>query len=435
MAEKKKKAASIAGKKSEEIYVRMLGVFSVEYNGQEVALGRNNSAKFIQLLQVMWLQGDKGITKERLINYLYERDNLSNANNSFNNLVYQMRKQMVSAGLPDADYVLKRDKLFVTDKSIPLKVDAIEFRTLCEKAEAAKSDEEKYKYYRAAFDLYAGELLPDIANELWVITESISYRKLYESCVNWVGQYLREKKEYDEMYEIYRRGAEIYKDKDWQIDQIDALLEKGEYKEAYVLYKDTVHMYADEMGLPPSEKLMDCFRKMSSKLTSLPSEIGKIHEDLKYNQSIYNDGNADGGAYYCTYPSFVDAYHILSRNMERSGQSIFMMLCSLVDYEGKQFRDARKIKTYSAMFQEALQTVLRKGDTFCRYSQTQFLILLVGTNQEGCEVVYQRIAAEVKRREGTRVGVRYNIVSIADLSETQRTENDFSRKWKEITED
>ena len=431
---KNKTADNAVQNADETIRVKMLGSFSLNYKGQEVALGRNNSAKFIQLLQIMWLMQDKGITKDRLISALYERDALSNANNSFNNLVYQMRKQMISAGLPDAEYVIKKDKLFYADYTIPIEVDATRFKTLCEKAETMEDGPEKYAVCKEAFGLYAGELLPEISTELWVITESISYRKMYEQCVDWMGQYLRSTNEYDEMQEIFGRAVTIYRDNDWQIDQIDALLAKGEYKEAYALYKTTVHMYADEMGLPPSEKLQECFRKMSNKLTSLPGEITEIQSDLRRSHELVDDGNANGGAYYCTYPSFVDAYHILGRNMERSGQSIFMMLCSLVDYEGKQFRDQRKIKTYSAMFQDVLQEILRRGDTFCRYSQTQFLILLVGTAQEGCEVVYGRIEAKVRELVGTRVNIRYNIVSIADLPESEEGDAGFSNRWHEIAD-
>ena len=409
--------------------VKMLGTFSISYNGQEVALGRNNSAKFIQLLQVMWLTGGKGITKDRLISYLYERDSLSNANNSFNNLVYQMRRQMVAAGLPDADYVIKKDKLFTTDPEVEVEIDAVDFARLCDEAENTSDEKEKYEKYREAYELYVGELLPEISTEIWVITESIRYRKMYEAAVNWIGDYLRREKNYDEMYNVYARAAEIYKDNDWQIDMIDALLEKGDYKEAYVLYKTTVHLYADEMGLPPSEKLLECFQKMSHKITSLPSEISEINKELQRSHELVDDGNRNGGAYYCTYPSFIDAYHILGRNMERSGQSIFMMLCTLVDYEGKQFRDQRKLKNYSAMFQKVLQEVLRKGDTFCRYSQSQFLMLLVGASQEGCEVVYQRIASKVKAAEGTRVGVRYNIVSIAEIPKSDNVFESFAKSW------
>ena len=86
------------------------------------------------------------------------------------------------------------------------------------------------------------------------------------------------------------------------------------------------------------------------------------------------------------------------------------------------------------MFQDVLQEILRRGDTFCRYSQTQFLILLVGTAQEGCEIVYGRIKAKVRELVGTRVNIRYNIVSIADLPESEEGDAGFSNRWHEIAD-
>lgn len=41
------------------------------------------------------------------------------------------------------------------------------------------------------------------------------------------------------------------------------------------------------------------------------------------------------GAYYCSFPSFIDIYHVISRMMERSGISVYIMLCTLTDKNGE----------------------------------------------------------------------------------------------------
>ena len=91
--------------------IRMLGGFTISYDGQEIALGRSSTAKFIQLLQIVWLHGEKGISKEQVMNSLYDREQVSNINNSLNNLIYRMRRQMVQAGLPEAMYICNQDGL------------------------------------------------------------------------------------------------------------------------------------------------------------------------------------------------------------------------------------------------------------------------------------------------------------------------------------
>lgn len=68
------------------------------------------------------------------------------------------------------------------------------------------------------------------------------------------------------MYRIYEKAAKIYPDSDWQAYQIEALISQENYKEAYQLYDTTVRRYTDDMGLPPSDKMLENYRKMSRKL-------------------------------------------------------------------------------------------------------------------------------------------------------------------------
>lgn len=82
------------------LHVTMFGGFSMRYGDQEIVLGRNTTAKFVQLLQLVWLYGDRGLSKPQIVRELYDVDDLSNPNNSFNNLLFQLRRQTVSAGLP-----------------------------------------------------------------------------------------------------------------------------------------------------------------------------------------------------------------------------------------------------------------------------------------------------------------------------------------------
>ena len=55
----------------ETLHVRMLGGFILHYGNEEIILGRNTTAKFVQLLQMVWLEGNKGISKTQIVRYLY----------------------------------------------------------------------------------------------------------------------------------------------------------------------------------------------------------------------------------------------------------------------------------------------------------------------------------------------------------------------------
>ena len=152
---------------------------------------------------------------------------------------------------------------------------------------------------------------------------------------------------------------------------------------------------------------------MSAQIDNAQSRINEIQSELVINRK--EDDREDDGAYDCSYPSFMDAYHILSRNMERTGYSVYMMLCTLVDYEGKPIHNRDKLKSRSESLYEAIRQTLRQGDTFTRYSNSQYLILLVGTSQEDCDIIYRRISRKLKEIAGPRSEFRYSVVSLAEL--------------------
>ena len=396
------------------LQVRLLGKFSLIYDGKEVTPGRNNASKFTQLLQIVWLQGDKGVYKDELISALYGEEETLNISNSFNNLLYQMRKQMVAAGLPAESYVKKHKKMFIIDPAVPVWVDALDFKDNYRKGHDTEDPELKYEYFNKAFELYQGELLPALSTETWVIMESVALRKMYDEIVAWLGEYILNKKEYEEAYHIYGRAAEIYPENDWQVGQIETLIAKGDYKNALRVYDSTVAYYTTELGLPIPEKLLDVYHKMSAKIDNAPGQIHQIQAEMTQDRRSV-EVTDDEGAYDCSYPSFIDAYHILSRNMERTGYSVFMMLCTLVDYEGKMIRNQDKLRARSQALWEAIHDTLRQGDTFTKYSNSQFLILLVGTSQEDCDIIYRRINRRLKEIAGSRADFKYSVVSLAEL--------------------
>lgn len=396
-----------------KLHIQLFGGLAITYEGKSISIGKNKTAKYIQLLEIVWLSGDRGISKDSLINILYDREEQSNISNSFNNLIYQMHKQLKKSGLPDGDYIVNRDGIFFPDDKIDIESDAVEFVQCVEKARKCEDKVAEVALYRQAFDLYVSELLPEISTQEWVIMKSVQYQKMYAECVISLGNYYQKRKDYDSMYRVYKKAAELYPDDEWQVGEINALIGMESYKDAYAIYNDTVRYYTDELGITPSNDLLECYDKMSRQITNSPNEILQIRDDiLEHRESVVKD---DEGAYDVSYPSFIDAYHILSRNMERSGQSVYMMLLTLVDYEGKKIANQAKLENRSKLLQEAISETLRQGDTYCKYSASQYLVLLVGTSKESCKIVFRRVLNKLKILAGPRTELEYSVVSLAEL--------------------
>lgn len=87
----------------------------------------------------------------------------------------------------------------------------------------------------------------------------------------------------------------------WQVWEIDSLISMSRYKEGLEVYRNTEKRLMDELGIAPSPQLVERFRFMGERASQAAGAI----EDIKYR--LMEKENV-AGAYYCSYPSFVDVY-------------------------------------------------------------------------------------------------------------------------------
>lgn len=117
------------------------------------------------------------------------------------------------------------------------------------------------------------------------------------------------------------------------------------------------------------------------------------------------------GGYQCSYPVFRGIYHTVSRLMERGGQSVYLMLCTLVDGKGNPMKEGERLDEMSRRLNHAIRFSIRHGDIMNQYGSGQFLVLLVNTTREDCEIVERRINQKflIGRQ---RTGVAYHVNSV-----------------------
>ena len=71
--------------------VRMLGDFSITYDGRQVSFGKNTTTKAMKLLQILIYYGEQGI-REKLLNALYVREELADAANNLRVTAHRLKK-------------------------------------------------------------------------------------------------------------------------------------------------------------------------------------------------------------------------------------------------------------------------------------------------------------------------------------------------------
>ena len=406
-------------KKKTKIYVQMLGRFSLTVGDKILDLGNNSKANFLKLTEIVMLRGFGGVSKRDLIDGIFGHKALLDENNSLNNLLHQARTQLKKAGMPGKKIIDGKRGVYAPEIHADYEyvLDVQEFEDICIKAKNEKKEEKKLSLYRKAFAVYKGELLPEFATDYWVILESVRLKRLYDDVIDFLGKHYKNKEEYEELFELYDKANKIYPDNGWQIEMIDALILRKDYKTAYELYTKCAHYYQDELEVPIPEALRSCYDRLSDNVRVVTDDIRQIQANIvRKDEKLKSEMGAKKlGAYLCPFTSFIDVYHVLRRNLERRGSSIFMMLCTLVDYEGKPIHNQDKLNARAEILEQSLSEGLRKGDVYTKYSPSQYLILLIGTKREDCAIIYQRISRRVKELAGSRAEFRYRIVSLAEI--------------------
>lgn len=398
--------------------VRMLGCFSLEYKGKELVLDRNNVSKTTQLFQLLLLHTqDGGISKAALIDALYGRAEVENKNGSLNNTLFRLRKQLKAAGLPESNYININGGMCTWDPEIAVWVDVCEFENLVALIRKEKRETDRLHLLMEAWKCYRGEFLPDMIGENWAAVENVKCRDDYFMCTEELCKWLKEHERYEDLHRVSHVAAKIYPFDEWQIWEIESLIGMSRYKEGLEVYKDTERLLFEEMGVEPSAKMLEQFLFMGERTSQAAGAIGDIKERLKEKDEAV-------GAYYCPFPSFIDIYHVFSRMMERSGLSVFVMLCTL-DYAKDSVSDEVE-KEMSEVLKDAIQSSVRKGDFYTRYNVRQYIVMLIGIIQENCPIVTKRIDKAFRRLNGGKKSpqVDFYVASVGEVCDTDATDND-----------
>lgn len=398
--------------------VRMLGCFSLEYKGKELVLDRNNVSKTTQLFQLLLLHTqDGGISKAALIDALYGRAEVENKNGSLNNTLFRLRKQLKAAGLPESNYININGGMCTWDPEIAVWVDVCEFENLVALIRKEKRETDRLHLLMEAWKCYRGEFLPDMIGENWAAVENVKCRDDYFMCTEELCKWLKEHERYEDLHWVSHVAAKIYPFDEWQIWEIESLIGMSRYKEGLEVYKDTERLLFEEMGVEPSAKMLEQFQFMGERTSQAAGAIGDIKERLKEKDEAV-------GAYYCPFPSFIDIYHVFSRMMERSGLSVFVMLCTL-DYAKDSVSDEVE-KEMSEVLKDAIQSSVRKGDFYTRYNVRQYIVMLIEISQENCPIVTKRIDKAFRRLNGGKKSpqVDFYVASVGEVCDTDATDND-----------
>ena len=399
-------AATTTEMRSDVLYVKMLGGFSMTYNGKTIAGSSKSSvSQNYALLQILIHAREKGVTRDRLEELLFGDREVENAHHSLRSVIYNAKKYLEKAGLPKVNYIISEKDVFYWTGEIEVEEDAYEFERLHDEARSESDQQKRLEEYLKASYEYGGEFLPMQSGSVWAVREAMRYAQMFAECVENAGNILRETESFEQMKELGQYASSIAPLSDWESLTMEALVRMRKYDEAIRLYEGTVTYYLDELGVHPSGRIVEWFEHLGKGVTHRHSVL----EDIKCSL----DGNDDSeeGGYLCSYPVFQGIYRSNRRLVERTGTSSYLMLCTILDGKGNPMKEGSVLERLSDRLIDSARRSVRRGDTLCAYGKGQCLILLVNTTREDCSVVEQRLNRNfIVGRQ--RISIQYDVSGV-----------------------
>ncbi len=391
--------------KNNILYVQMFGSFSMSWNGKPlIRTSKSSETQFAYLMQLILHNCENGVSKEQLEQVLFENRDVSDLNHAMHSVIYNAKKKLKAAGLPEVNYIEQRKGMYFWTREIPVKEDAAEMERLYQAAVSQEDPRKKTELYIEACHCYSGEFLEIQAGSIWAAQESRKYRELFCSCVEAAAGLLKEEEDYFRMKKLGQYAAKVYPLADWELVTMEALVGMGNDEEAIRFYNDTVEFYLQEQGLRPSERLLEMLNKLGTQIEHQYEVLDSIQMQLSKEEE-------ETGGYLCSYPVFHGIYHMVRRMMERGGQSVYLMLCTVVDSKGNPMKDGAMLEELSERLEDAVWRSVRRGDAVTRYGKGQYLILLINTTHENCKILQKRINERFLIRR-QRTGIRYHVNSV-----------------------
>ena len=405
----------IKEKEDNVLHAQMFGSFSLIWNGKYIAGGsRSSETQFAYLMQLLLHHKERGISRGQLRKNLFEDRDIKDFQHAARSVIYNAKKKLREAGLPDVNYIEQRDGIYYWTQKSPVEEDAAVFDGLYLQAEQEPDPDRKLEIYLKACHCYTGEFLENQTAVVWVAQEAMRYRKLFCACAEQAVLLLRERQDYLRMEKLGLYAANINPLADWESVTMEALLALGRTDEAIRLYEDTAELYFQEEGLRPSGRLMEMLEDMGTLIGHQYALLDVIQENL----SEKSDEDKKGG-FFCSYPVFQGIYRMIERVMERGGQSVHLMLCTIVDSKGNPMKDGPVLAELSGRLGEAICTSVRRSDAVSRYGKGQYLVLLMNTTRENCRILQKRINYHfIVGRQ--RTGLQYHVNSVVCTPDGER---------------
>lgn len=393
-----------------KLEVCFLGQFKIVLDGEKTLcyedIGSVKNAKFLAyLLKNYRVQ----LSGAEIQNVMFSDESSSNPANALKALVYRLRTTLKKA-FGDVDIISSGKSTYYINSDIDVILDIDLFNQCMSDAETATDENMIVECFEKAVQLYKGSFLSELSEEQWVAIAGTYLESSYLTAVVYLlKRYLQEKR-YSDIEKLSTTALNYDSlNENLHYYLLVSLIKQNKMSIAKKHYLDTEKVLYDELGVYPNDDLQSLYSEI------LSNQGGVKEATMSDVQQHLVESKFQSGAFQCSYDTFRKIYQLEARKAMRRGnvrEYIVLLTIEANDFVKKNpsIIDAI-IESTSSLLCQNIMSSLRAGDTFAKYSNSQYVILLPDCTDENARRVVERI---VTRFYGADKYERVKILSKID---------------------
>lgn len=367
------------------VAVTMLGGFRIRVDGNVLTDEINRSQKLWNVLCYLIAHRERTVPQSEFIELFWPEENSANPTNALKTLLYRVRSLLEPLFGEGLEPILSQRGAYAWNPAIACEMDVDRFELLCRRAQdTALPAQKRMALYEEAAEVYRGDYLPKLANQMWVVPISAHYHALYLEAVKEYADLLEHAEKFETMAELCTRASQLDPlDESLHTLIVRALLRQGKDSAALSHYEKATDLLYRNLGVRPSEELRALYREIMDVEERLETNLEVIQANLR-------EAAQRPGAFVCEYGFFKEAYRLEARRSARSGACVHIALVTVSLPDGG-VPPLGVLNTTMDQLLEVLVHNLRRGDVVSKYSGAQYVVMLPAANFEDSTMVVERI--------------------------------------------
>lgn len=361
------------------------------------------SVKNAKLLSYLLKNHKNKISGQELQNIMFADDSSSNPANALKAIVYRLRTVLKNF-FGDLPVIISSRSGYCINPDIEVILDVDIFDNLISNAKVEEHEELILNHFEEALRLYQGAFLPMFSSEQWVMIDSTYLESSYMTAMTYVlKEYLKQER-YEEVEELSTNALNYDNlNENLHYYLLTSLMKQNKVNIAKQHYLATEKLLYNELGIYPNDDLQNIYNEIISHQRLKEATMNDVQQGLVEHRT-------QDGAFQCSYETFRKIYQLEARKAIRRGSgSEYLVLLTIEANELVKKNPAvidAIMESTSSLLCQNIMTSLRAGDTFTKYSNSQYLILLPDCTDENAQSVVKRLTTNFYKVD------KYNRVTI-----------------------